>query len=285
MTTTPATTPQNHVPAQAQPPQAPRLPDPPIAVALPGVGAWTDAFRGREIPVLAGTAEALEALRANEDDVDANGIGEMIANDPLMTLKVLAHASSHRGKKVVTDTETVTAALVMMGIIAVLPRLRPAADGGRPPRRGAASARRPARRRAPRSSRREFRARLRRSPHGPGRRSGPRRGAAARVRRHAAVVPRPDAAARDRTPPAGRSRTALGRGPEAGAEHRGCRAASRADARLAPSRAADPHGRSTCMPRMPTCAASSSLRGWRGTPRGAGTTPRCRTTSRTSPRC
>jgi HD-like signal output (HDOD) protein len=88
----------------------------PIQTALKDLASWTEAFRRREIPVLAETAIALEALRAKEDDVDANGIGEMIANDPLMTLKVLAHASSRRPSKVVTDTETVTAALVMMGI-------------------------------------------------------------------------------------------------------------------------------------------------------------------------
>ncbi|MEO7009859.1 MAG: histidine kinase, partial [Caldimonas sp.] len=92
------------------------LRDPLITTALPGLMPWTEHFRQVEIPVLGETAVALEALRANEDDVDANGIGEMIANDPLMTLKVLAYASSHRGSKVVTDTETVTAALVMMGI-------------------------------------------------------------------------------------------------------------------------------------------------------------------------
>ena len=91
--------------------QTPRLTQP-----LRDLAAWTAYLRTIEIPVLAGSADALEALRANEDKVDANGIGEMIASDPLMTLKVLAHASSHRGSRVVTDTETVTAALVMMGI-------------------------------------------------------------------------------------------------------------------------------------------------------------------------
>ena len=80
------------------------------------LAAWTAHFRAAEIPVLAQTADALEALRANEDDVDANGIGEMISSDPLMTLKVLAHVATHRSERVVTDVETVTSALVMMGI-------------------------------------------------------------------------------------------------------------------------------------------------------------------------
>ena len=57
--------------------------------------------------MLAQTAEATEAMRANEDEVDANAIGEMIAHDPLMTL-MLAYAATHRAR-MVTDTETVTA--------------------------------------------------------------------------------------------------------------------------------------------------------------------------------
>ena len=83
---------------------------------LRDLAAWTSHFRAAEIPVLAQTADALDALRANEDDVDANSLGEMIASDPLMTLKVLAYAATHRSARVVTDIETVTAALVMMGI-------------------------------------------------------------------------------------------------------------------------------------------------------------------------
>lgn len=94
------------------------MPDPAAALIapLPDLAAWTAHFQRAEIPVLPQTAEALEAMRANEDAVDANQIGEMVASDPLMTLKVLAYAATHRSPRVVTDTETVTATLVMMGI-------------------------------------------------------------------------------------------------------------------------------------------------------------------------
>jgi HD-like signal output (HDOD) protein len=91
-------------------------PSPQLTQPLRDLAAWTAHFHRAEIPVLAHTAYALEALRANEDSVDANGIGEMIAGDPLMTLKVLAYACAHRSARVVTDVETVTSALVMMGI-------------------------------------------------------------------------------------------------------------------------------------------------------------------------
>jgi HD-like signal output (HDOD) protein len=89
---------------------------PQLTQPLRNLDAWTAHFRSAEIPVLAQTAEALESLRANEEKVDANGLGEMIANDPLMSLKVLAYASTNRAARVVTDVETVTSALVMMGI-------------------------------------------------------------------------------------------------------------------------------------------------------------------------
>jgi hypothetical protein len=80
------------------------------------LAAWTDHFRRAEIPVLRETVDSLDGLRANEDLTDANSIGELIGGDPLMTLKVLAHASEHRGRSVVTAPDTVIGALVMMGI-------------------------------------------------------------------------------------------------------------------------------------------------------------------------
>ncbi|WP_341892150.1 HDOD domain-containing protein [Variovorax sp. YR752] len=94
------------------------MPDPNELLTRPlrDLDAWTEHFRRAEIPVLAQTAEAIEAMRENEDAVDANGIGEMVSADPLMTLKVLAYAATHRPARVITDTETVTATLVMMGI-------------------------------------------------------------------------------------------------------------------------------------------------------------------------
>lgn len=83
---------------------------------LPDLAAWAAHFLATPIPVLTATAEAVEAMRLREDDVDANLIGEMVAGDPLMTLRVLSHAAANRPARMVTDTGTVTAAIVMMGI-------------------------------------------------------------------------------------------------------------------------------------------------------------------------
>lgn len=97
-------------------PYSPAAPFQHLTAPLPDLAAWTAWFRKAEIPVMADTADALEAMRANEDDVDANLIGEMVADDPLMTLKILAYAASHKSERRVTDVETVTAAIVLLGI-------------------------------------------------------------------------------------------------------------------------------------------------------------------------
>jgi HD-like signal output (HDOD) protein len=77
---------------------------------------WVERFRKHEFPVLASSAEALERLRADEDSVDAHLIGQTFENDPLLTLKVLIHASNLNRMRRTNDAETLTSAVVLMGI-------------------------------------------------------------------------------------------------------------------------------------------------------------------------
>lgn len=77
---------------------------------------WVRTFRDLDIPVLSHSAQQLEGLRARQDAVDANLLGDAFAGDPLMTLKILAYASTHRSPRLITETETLTATLVMMGV-------------------------------------------------------------------------------------------------------------------------------------------------------------------------
>jgi HD-like signal output (HDOD) protein len=87
-----------------------------LPAPLPDLQAWTRYFRDAEIPVLASTAQALEALRSDEDNVDAATLAGVVDSDPLMTLKLLAHAAGKRRGEEATETESVTTSLVMMGI-------------------------------------------------------------------------------------------------------------------------------------------------------------------------
>lgn len=77
---------------------------------------WAARFDDTRLPVLAQTAETLEELRVIEDEVDARLLAETLATDPLMTLKLLAHVARLRRGREGSDTETVTEALVMLGI-------------------------------------------------------------------------------------------------------------------------------------------------------------------------
>lgn len=80
------------------------------------VAGWAQLFEAQALPVLHSTALALEDLRTQEDAVDARTVAEVVAADPLMTLKLLAHVGQLRRRRHDGDAETVTAALVMMGI-------------------------------------------------------------------------------------------------------------------------------------------------------------------------
>ena len=95
---------------------AQQVPAPRLAEPLPDLAAWTRYFRETEIPVLAATSRAIEALRAIEDEVDAAMLSAVIQSDPLMTLKLLAYVSAKRRPGMSTDTETLTSSLVMLGI-------------------------------------------------------------------------------------------------------------------------------------------------------------------------
>lgn len=80
------------------------------------LAGWVEAFQQREIPVLASTALSIGELAANEDQVDAHLLGEALNADPLMVLKLLRHVAERRSTRSVTDVETTTAALVLLGI-------------------------------------------------------------------------------------------------------------------------------------------------------------------------
>jgi len=87
-----------------------------VTQPLHDLAAWVRYFSQAEMVVLAETAQALEELRAKEDDVDAAMLGAVIQNDPFMTLKLMAYVAAQRRPGDTTEIETVTSALVMTGV-------------------------------------------------------------------------------------------------------------------------------------------------------------------------
>jgi HD-like signal output (HDOD) protein len=98
------------------------LPRPLPSVAPVDWAAWAARLDPAALPVLDGTADMIEEWRDCEDVIDAHLMAEGLAKDPLMTLKLLAHVAALRHKRGddrdsgCTGAETVTAALVMLGI-------------------------------------------------------------------------------------------------------------------------------------------------------------------------
>lgn len=87
-----------------------------ITQAPRDLAGWVARFDPSTLPVLQESADALEELREIEDEVDAHGLAETVGTDPLLTLKLLAHVARLRQGRDGSDPETVTAALVMLGI-------------------------------------------------------------------------------------------------------------------------------------------------------------------------
>lgn len=80
------------------------------------VGAWASFFDPLALPVLAATASEIEAFRTVEDEVDAHLLADAFGADPLLVLKVLSHLARLRRGREGGEPETLTAALVMLGI-------------------------------------------------------------------------------------------------------------------------------------------------------------------------
>jgi hypothetical protein len=83
---------------------------------LPDLAAWTDWGRGLPIPVLASTAASIGEWADHEDVVDARLLTDLLADDPLMTLCLLVHVAERRRGRDLGQAETVTAALMLLGV-------------------------------------------------------------------------------------------------------------------------------------------------------------------------
>ncbi len=89
---------------------------PALTHPLPTLKAWANFFDQAEIPVLRSTATAIATMAQNEDAVAAQELGQIVACDPLMTLKLFRRVAEARTRSQVTDIETVTSCIVMLGI-------------------------------------------------------------------------------------------------------------------------------------------------------------------------
>lgn len=83
---------------------------------LQDLETWILYFSGAELPILRQTARRLEEARQNIDQVSGRDIANIVLQDPLMAVRVLAYIQPFRGKHLRSDITTIASAVMMLGI-------------------------------------------------------------------------------------------------------------------------------------------------------------------------
>lgn len=83
---------------------------------IKGLEHWVAHLSQSELPVLKQTARELAALRADESKLTVSSIAEVIARDPMMTVKLLRYLQQHKHKAQTTEVVQVEQALLMLGM-------------------------------------------------------------------------------------------------------------------------------------------------------------------------
>lgn len=81
-----------------------------------GLEHWVSVLTRADLPVLKHTARDLTALRADDKRLNAHSIAEIIACDPMMTVKLLRYLQQHKSKAQTTEVVQVEQALLMLGV-------------------------------------------------------------------------------------------------------------------------------------------------------------------------
>ena len=77
---------------------------------------WVAILTRADLPVLKQTARDLATLRADEKNLNAYSITEVVTRDPIMTVKLLRYLQQHKGKAQTTEVVQVEQALLMLGV-------------------------------------------------------------------------------------------------------------------------------------------------------------------------
>lgn len=80
------------------------------------LGHWLVFLADAEIPVLAHTAREIAHLREDEDNLGARDVSRVVAQDPMMTARLLRHLQAHKHRNQTRDLVEIEQTLMMMGI-------------------------------------------------------------------------------------------------------------------------------------------------------------------------
>ena len=80
------------------------------------LAAWLAFFGQAEIPVLRHTVRELERLCADETQLNARSVADVVTDDPLMTVKLLRYLQTHKHRNQKHELVDVKQALLMLGL-------------------------------------------------------------------------------------------------------------------------------------------------------------------------
>ena len=80
------------------------------------LASWVEYLSQETIPVLPQTVRSMEEALTRIDDVSRKELSDIVMRDPLMALRVLAHAREFQSKRQLQETSTVAQALMVMGV-------------------------------------------------------------------------------------------------------------------------------------------------------------------------
>ncbi len=81
-----------------------------------GLEGWVDFLSGTDIPVLKQTARDLAVLHQDQNRLSARSVAQVIAVDPMMTLKLLRYLQLHKRRSQTSEVMQVEQALIMLGV-------------------------------------------------------------------------------------------------------------------------------------------------------------------------
>lgn len=90
-----------------------------------GLEYWVSILTRADLPVLKQTARDLAALRADDKRLNAHAVAEVIARDPIMTVKLLRYLQMHKSRAQTTEVIQVHQALLMLGLEPVFNNVAP----------------------------------------------------------------------------------------------------------------------------------------------------------------
>ena len=86
-----------------------------IDYPFPGIDAWAGYFKDIELPVLRHTLQQLHELQNAATTINTRKLAAIVAQDPLMSLRVYRTLEQRRSRRQTADITTIERGLVMLG--------------------------------------------------------------------------------------------------------------------------------------------------------------------------